>query len=93
MLLVIVTSPEKPPMLVMFRMMKLDEPGVSVTGPIGNIVVRENVGTSVKVAVCTCSGFGVGVPLATVTHVFATLVFVQPVWNPIVVPEAVPVRL
>jgi hypothetical protein len=47
-----------------------------------------------KVADWTVSGTGIGVPLATVTHTPPlTLVFVQPVWNPIVIPGVVPVTL
>jgi len=47
-----------------------------------------------NVAVWTVSGTGIGVPFAIVTHVPPlTLVLVQPVWNPTVVPGVVPVTL
>jgi hypothetical protein len=47
-----------------------------------------------KMAVCTVSGLGVGVPFVMVTHVFETLVGAgQPVWKPRGIPEVVPVIL
>lgn len=47
-----------------------------------------------KMAVWTVSRTEVGVPFAMVTHTFGlTLVDEQPVWNPIGVPEVVPVTL
>ena len=47
-----------------------------------------------NVAVWTVSGTGMGVPSATVTHTPPpTLVLIQPVWNPRVIPEVAPVTL
>ncbi len=47
-----------------------------------------------KVAAWTISGTGIGVPFATVTHTPPlTLVLVQPIWNPRVIPGVVPVIL
>jgi hypothetical protein len=51
MLLVTVTTPEKPFMLVMLRREELDEPGASMIGPTWNGVCNENVGRLVNVPV------------------------------------------
>jgi hypothetical protein len=50
-LLVIVTTPEKPFMLVMLRRKELDEPGESMIGPTWDGVCSENVGRLVNVPV------------------------------------------
>ena len=50
-LLVIVTTPEKPFMLVTLSRKELDEPGGSITGPRRDGGCRENVGRLVKVPV------------------------------------------
>ena len=71
-----------------------DPPGVV---RLEGLVVMEKSGEGtllLKVAVWTVSGTGIGVPFATVTHTPPlTLVLVQPVWNPRVIPGVAPVTL
>ena len=90
-----VTVPLKPLRLdsVTIEVAEPTHPRVSVDG----LAEMEKSGCNtplLKVAVWTVSGTGIGVPLATVTHAPPlTLVLVQPVWKPRLVPEVVPVML
>ena len=90
-----VMVPLKPLMLAKVRVDVAHEPaGIA---RLEGLAVMEKSGDGtllLKLAVPTVSGTGRGVPFATVTHTPPlTLVLVQPVWNPTVIPEVVPVTL
>jgi hypothetical protein len=59
------------------------------------VMVKSGVAPLVlKIAVCTLSGTGVGVPFAMLTHKGGLLVCApHPVWKPRLVPEVVPMIL
>jgi hypothetical protein len=90
-----VMVPLKPLMLVKVTVEVAHKPAGVVR--LEGLAVMEKSGDGavlLKVAVWTASGTGPGLPFATVTHTPPlTLVLVQPVWNPTVIPEVVPVTL
>jgi hypothetical protein len=90
-----VTVPENPPKLARV-IIEVPEELRGRLRLVGFAVIEKSgaVPELLKMAVCTVSGSGVGVPFGMVTQVFETLVGgVQPVWNPRGVPEVVPVML
>jgi len=92
---VMVMVPLKPLMLAKVTVDVAHEPGDVVR--LAGLGLMEKSGEGallLKVAVWTVSGTGIGVPFATVTHTPPlTLVLMQPVWNPSVIPGVAPVTL
>jgi len=92
---VMMMVPLKPLMLPKVTVDVTHEPGEVVR--LVGLALMEKSGEGallLKVAVWTVSGTGIGVPFATVTHIPPlTLVLMQPVWNPRVIPEVAPVTL
>jgi hypothetical protein len=90
-----VTVPLNPfmPRIVMVKL--ADEPRFTVWLVGVAVIVKLGVAPLVlKIAVCTLSGTGFGVPFAILTHKGGLLVCVpHPVWKPRLVPELVPVIL
>lgn len=89
-----VTVPENPPKLVSVTV-EVPEELRWMLRLVGFAVIEKSgvVPELLKIAVCTVSGSGVGVPLAIVTQVLETLVLEHPTWKPRGVLEVDPVML
>jgi hypothetical protein len=90
------TVPEKPLTLLTVMIVEISHPPRgTVTLEWFDEMVKSGVGLPLlKVAVCTLSGTGFGVPFAMLMHKGGLLVCVpHPVWKPRLVPELVPVIL
>jgi hypothetical protein len=87
------TLPANPLMLIALISDVADIPAVIVMLLGFALTAKSGAVLVLKVAVWIVAGTPVGVPLESVTHVFGTLVFEQPVWNPTGIPDVVPVML